>query len=180
MVIYKDSKQDMTAKRILDGEGADTIPVVMKSPNKYMFDQVQLDRFGINSENLPSESEIINGSKSFFSRYKLAISLISLTSMVLFSLIAVLEIAYIKKKKVEKAILGHQQELDLEIMGKTKELESSNDNLRSEISEGKKIRTELEGKIKEMEVMNKLIVSRELKMIELKEKIKNLEQKKYE
>jgi ABC-type uncharacterized transport system substrate-binding protein len=46
--------------RILKGESADAIPVLMESPNKYMFDYKQLSRFGIDRAKLPPKSRVIN------------------------------------------------------------------------------------------------------------------------
>jgi ABC-type uncharacterized transport system substrate-binding protein len=46
--------------RVLDGEDVADIPVVRQDMSRYMFDRVQLDRFGIADDNLPEESTIIN------------------------------------------------------------------------------------------------------------------------
>ena len=48
------------ALRVLHGEKIETIPVVMKSPNRYMFDDRQLQRFNIATSALPAGSIIIN------------------------------------------------------------------------------------------------------------------------
>lgn len=48
------------SRRILDGENAANIPIVRESPNQYMFDNVQMKRFGIRSADLPENSIIIN------------------------------------------------------------------------------------------------------------------------
>ena len=48
------------ALRILRGERVETIPVVMKSPNRFMFDYRQLQRFHIDRSALPEESIVIN------------------------------------------------------------------------------------------------------------------------
>jgi PAS domain S-box-containing protein len=54
------------ARRILDGEPAETIPIVMKSPNRYRFDFKQMQRFAIRPEDLPEGSDIINRPPSFY------------------------------------------------------------------------------------------------------------------
>jgi ABC-type uncharacterized transport system substrate-binding protein len=46
--------------RILNGERVENIPVLMKSPNKYIFDWTQMDKFGIKASQLPGESAYIN------------------------------------------------------------------------------------------------------------------------
>jgi len=55
------------ALRILKGESAESIPVVMNSPNLYMFDYAQMQRFDISTADIPAESLIINQPSSFYS-----------------------------------------------------------------------------------------------------------------
>ena len=55
------------ALRILRGEKVGDIPVVMKSPNRYMFDYRQLKRFHIDTSALPAESIVINRPSSLYS-----------------------------------------------------------------------------------------------------------------
>jgi len=51
------------AARILGGESVEKIPVLMKSPNKYMFDWKQLDRWNIKISQLPADSSFVNKPK---------------------------------------------------------------------------------------------------------------------
>ncbi|MEG6585403.1 ABC transporter substrate binding protein [Dendrosporobacter sp. 1207_IL3150] len=54
---------EMAAKMalsILNGQQPSTIPVVQDSTNRYMFDEVQMKRFGIKNYQLPENSMIIN------------------------------------------------------------------------------------------------------------------------
>ena len=46
--------------RVLKGNSPDGIPVLMESPNKYMFDYIQLDRYKIDRSKLPSGSIVLN------------------------------------------------------------------------------------------------------------------------
>ncbi|HSW62713.1 MAG TPA: ABC transporter substrate binding protein [Dissulfurispiraceae bacterium] len=46
--------------RVLRGTSPDAIPVLMESPNKYMFDYVQIDRFKIDRAKLPPGSTVLN------------------------------------------------------------------------------------------------------------------------
>lgn len=55
------------ALRILHGEKIEDIPVVMKSPNRYMFDYRQLQRFDIDTSVLPAGSIVINRPSAFYS-----------------------------------------------------------------------------------------------------------------
>lgn len=54
------------ALRILHGEKVETIAVVMQSPNRYMFDYRQLQRFHLDLSDLPAESIIINRPNPFY------------------------------------------------------------------------------------------------------------------
>ncbi len=53
------------ALRILGGESAGSIKIVRKSPNRFMFDYRQLERFGIPSSELPKSSLVINQPRTF-------------------------------------------------------------------------------------------------------------------
>jgi PAS domain S-box-containing protein len=54
------------ALRIMDGVPVRDIPVVTRSPNRFMFDYRQLNRFGIHSADLPKGSMILNRPFSFY------------------------------------------------------------------------------------------------------------------
>jgi PAS domain S-box-containing protein len=69
--------------RILKGEDAARIPVLRKSPNQYMFDYRQLQRFSISFANLPADSTVVNTPDTFYTRYK---NVILITSAVIFIL----------------------------------------------------------------------------------------------
>ncbi|MCI4626509.1 MAG: response regulator [Candidatus Magnetoovum sp. WYHC-5] len=58
------------AIRILDGEDVKKIPIIMDSPNKYMFDFNQMDRFGIKPSDIPNDSIIINLPETLYGKYK--------------------------------------------------------------------------------------------------------------
>jgi len=57
------------AIRILQGEGADQIPVVMDSPNVPMFDYNLMERFGIKESVLPQGSVVLNRQASMWEQY---------------------------------------------------------------------------------------------------------------
>lgn len=54
------------ALRILHGESADHIDIIRESPNVYMFDYAQLNRFGLSKRDLPKDSIIVNKPFSFY------------------------------------------------------------------------------------------------------------------
>ena len=57
------------AIRILEGQGADQIPVVMESPNVPMFDYKLMERFGIKESALPKGSVVLNRQVQVWEQY---------------------------------------------------------------------------------------------------------------
>ena len=58
------------ARRILEGEPPERIPVVTDSPNPYLFDHAVLQRFGIPESSLPQGSTVINRPPHLLRRYR--------------------------------------------------------------------------------------------------------------
>ena len=58
------------ALRIIRGEAVRSIPVVKQSPNRYKFDYLQMQRFGIQPADLPPESTIVNQPDSFYDTHR--------------------------------------------------------------------------------------------------------------
>ena len=58
------------AQRILGGEAVEDIPVVKESPNRYMFNHEQMQRFGLKTSALPADSIVINSPDTFYDRYR--------------------------------------------------------------------------------------------------------------
>jgi len=80
------------AIKILRGTPASQLPVQLKSPNKYMFDNAQLERWGIDQSLLPAGSIIINQPpSSFITKNKkwllLALAFLLLQSLIIVALI---------------------------------------------------------------------------------------------
>ena len=92
------------ALRILKGEKASNIPVVRKSPNRYMFDYAQLKRFNVNPARLPQDSIVINIPDSFYSRYKTFILGVGAIIFFLSLVIFVLLVNISQRRKVESAL----------------------------------------------------------------------------
>ena len=70
-----------------------------------------------------------------------------------------------------------KDELEIRVKERTAELEKNQEYLKESISSLEKARGELEKKNEELERFLKLAVDREIKMVELKKKIKDLETK---
>jgi PAS domain S-box-containing protein len=63
---YQGETAAKLALRVLRGENISNIPVVKESPNRFMFDYKQLERFGIKLSDLPKEKIVINQPVSFY------------------------------------------------------------------------------------------------------------------
>jgi len=91
------------AQRILGGEAVEDIPIVRESPNRYMFDYEQLQRFGLEPSALPVDSIVINLPETFYGRYKMLIwgslGIIALLSLI----VSILLVKITRRKRAEKA-----------------------------------------------------------------------------
>lgn len=92
------------ADRIIQGELAECIPIVMESPNAYMFDYLQLSRFGIPLNALPDNSIVINEPETFFYRYKGLIAAVLGIILVLLVFIFVLLVNIRRRKRAQKGL----------------------------------------------------------------------------
>lgn len=100
------------AIRILNGESCDNIPIIRKSPNDYMFDYIQLKRFGISLSDLPEGSIIINEPRSFYYRYKEYVWIVSVVIVVLGAMVVILSANILAHKKTQKALQRTQFAVD--------------------------------------------------------------------
>jgi PAS domain S-box-containing protein len=79
----------------------ENIPVIEKSPNRFMFDYVQLKRFSIPLSALPENSLVINQPESFFNRNKTVVLTILAILCCLIAIIGILSAAIIRRKQAE-------------------------------------------------------------------------------
>ncbi len=89
------------AVRILAGETPSAIPIISDSPNQYMFDYVQLKRYGIDLKRLPLSSVVINQPESFYQKNKRLIFLICGGFVLLVCIILLLAISNFRRQKAE-------------------------------------------------------------------------------
>jgi len=99
--------------KILSGIPVKTIPVIDKSPNKYIFDYNQIKKFNIDDKLLPIDSLILNKQVSFYDTYKNFIwsILIVFIIMIFFILHLLSNIRF--RKKAERDLLGVNNTLGL-------------------------------------------------------------------
>ena len=92
------------ALRILDGEPVETIPVVMKSPNVSMLDYAQVQRFGLDVEDIPASAELFNAPVTLYERYKLLFWVAVAVLAVMAGCVALLLGALLARRRAEKAL----------------------------------------------------------------------------
>lgn len=92
------------AKRILAGESAADIPIVMESPNNYMFDYQQMMRFGISVDALPQDATVINEPQTFYYKYKTLIWTVAAVIAILLLFIFILLVNIQKRKRAQKGL----------------------------------------------------------------------------
>ncbi len=92
------------AIRILSGEPVSNVAVLWETPTHPRFDFQQLNRHGINTNQLPANSQIINKPASFYIQNKLVIKVTAIIFTLL--IIAFLGVSYgfIKSKRAEREI----------------------------------------------------------------------------
>lgn len=113
------------AIRVLRGEDAGSIPVVMQSPNHYMFDYRQLQRFNIKLSELPGDSIIINRPINFYRVHRTTIWILTAAIVgLLFSVLLLLRNASIKREAARK-LRRLTEELEARVRQRTRELEKS-------------------------------------------------------
>lgn len=100
------------AKKILAGESAKDIPIVMESPNVVMFDNAKVENFGIDSSLIPAGSILLNKQISFYEKYKIYILIVLLVILVLFFCVIILYLNIQKRKQTEKLLKTSESFLD--------------------------------------------------------------------
>ena len=107
------------AVRILDGENPNNIPILHGTADKYIFDYIQLKRFGIAVSELPPGSIIINEPKSFYYLYKKRIWTVAAVVLFLVVMVIALSANIVRRKRAEKEVRLLQKQIEF-ILGSTK------------------------------------------------------------
>lgn len=92
------------ARTVLSGEDISKFSVVSKSPNRYIFDCAQLEKYEISKRNLPDGSEIVNCPHSHFEEYKKIFLMIFIIIFMLSFFLIVAVINILKRKVTEKKL----------------------------------------------------------------------------
>lgn len=117
------------AKKILDGESIDNIPILTESPKQYVFDHTLIKTHGIPKDLLPRGSLMINEPSSIgtFVKQHTAIVVLSILLFIAMSTaITVLFRANITKKRHSCELEAAKEELEKLVQERTEELEKTN------------------------------------------------------
>jgi diguanylate cyclase (GGDEF)-like protein/PAS domain S-box-containing protein len=110
------------ALRILGGEAADRIPVVMTSPARVVFDRRAMERFSLKESSLPSGSLVINRPESAWWRYRREIIGVTLLLAVETVLIAALLTMMRQRRHALDALARERELLEERVAERTREL----------------------------------------------------------
>jgi two-component system, cell cycle sensor histidine kinase and response regulator CckA len=110
------------ALRILSGESPESIPVIRKSPTRYMFDYEQMERYAIKRSDLPPDSIITNEPVSFYAVNKGLVwgAVASLVGL-LFTLLVLLVNTH-QRRRAEKSLRKAHDELETRVQQRTVKL----------------------------------------------------------
>ncbi len=97
----------LMALKVLSGVNIKDIPILKDSPNKYIFDYKELDKFNINVEPFLSEYEIINEPSSIYKEHTKFV-ILSLLLIFILSIIVLTMRANIRKRKKVEVELSNQ------------------------------------------------------------------------
>lgn len=131
------------ALRILQGESPEAIPVIKKSPNKYMFDYQQLTRFGIEKSLLPAESEVVNEPPSFYAVNKTLLWSMLGGMLFLSGIIVVLAVNIRQRRRAQAELQIAHDELEQRVHDRTADLVKVNELLQAENTERKRAEEEI-------------------------------------
>jgi PAS domain S-box-containing protein len=112
--------------QILNGKSADSIPVIMASPTRNIFDYNAMKRFKITMDALPEKSIVINKPYAFYDAHKRSVGIILSVFAALVAFIIVLSINILMRIRAEKELQKHRDQLEILVQERTAELTDTN------------------------------------------------------
>lgn len=123
------------AMRVLAGADPDSIPVDIKTPSRFIFDYIQLQRFGIQESLLPAGSLILNEPTRFYQIDKRYIWTATAGVAVLLAALAMLMSSIQRRKEAQEVLRRHKEQLEEAVRSRTEHLRTANDDLEHEVNE---------------------------------------------
>jgi two-component system, cell cycle sensor histidine kinase and response regulator CckA len=93
------------ALRIMNGEKPADIPVLRESPNRYIYDDAEMRKFGISPEQLPAGSTVINRPLTFYQQYRSLVWQVVIAFGVLLVFTAILTFNLFRRRAAEKMLI---------------------------------------------------------------------------
>jgi PAS domain S-box-containing protein len=156
--------------RILKGADVKSIPVLLDSPNRYMFDYSVMQRFKISENDLPQGSILVNKPVSLRDKYRPYLFAIVGAFIVLSAFVAYLLLEIRRRKKIEVSLEVANEKLQEQY----EELEVNEESLRDQNDELLSIHEMLRVQINEYEVSQKLLKERDAELWSEKAFLRNL------
>lgn len=98
------------AFRILQGESANLIPIVQKSPNRFMFDYEYLQEYGVSESSLPQNSIVVNKPMTIYEQYTLVVWGAILAFGLLVMLIILLALNVVLRRRSQIALKRSEEQ----------------------------------------------------------------------
>ncbi len=108
---FQGSQAAELAKRILNGENADQIPVIMETPSAKIFDYKALYKYNIPLSSLPEDCKIINEPYNLWDSHKLLLITIIIFIVILITVIIILLFINTQKNVIRKNLLKTELQL---------------------------------------------------------------------
>ena len=109
---FQGQKAASMAQDILKGVPVKDIPIIFKSPNKYMFDYKQVKKYNINENQIPYDTVFINKKDSLFEVYYKEIVGIIILFVIMIIFIVILLINIKKRQIAEEEVKSLNYELN--------------------------------------------------------------------
>lgn len=138
------------ANRIISGENPWEIEVISEKTNRAIFDNNLIEKFNINSLELPAEAVIVNKPSSFYKDNKEIVLTTLFFIIILIGIIIILLKNIGRRKEIEQNLISHQKEifelnqkLEKRVEERTKDLQTSNEMLKNTLENLKKAQVQL-------------------------------------
>ncbi len=109
---YQGQMMGRLGQRILQGEPADSLPVVKQGANRFIFDYNALKQWHISTASLPPDAILINEPWSFYKAYRIQIWLAALFVLLLLVIIGVLIYNIRSRMKAEARLRESKQQFE--------------------------------------------------------------------
>ena len=113
------------ALEVLNGRPVEDMVVRTETRNRYIFDYIELKRFGIDRDDLPENSSIINNRLSFYEEQERTVWSLAAVFAALIAFLLVLSLYTSRRRHAAKALQKHQDHLENLVEERTAELTDS-------------------------------------------------------